>query len=142
VSVPRVSVPRVSVQRAAGALWLAGGWLAAGCGSGAEQASPPRIAAEAPARPVDSLALRAPDGTEVWFTDSRSASDSAGVACTERVMELRRAGTRIPVPLLYTGERPALVNDSTFRAHIWLHCRPGNLYEVSLRTGFPTRVMP
>jgi hypothetical protein len=137
----------MSVRRAAGLLRLAGACLgvtclAAGCGSGAEQASPPRVAAEAPARLADSLALRAPDGTEVWFTDSRSASDSAGVACTERVMELRRAGTRIPVPLLYTGERPELVNDSTFRAHIWLRCRPGNLYEVNLRTGFPTRVMP
>jgi len=38
-----------------------------------------------------------------------------------------------------TGVPPTLVNDSTIRARIWLNCRPGNTYEVNLRTGTPTR---
>ncbi|MCU0622169.1 MAG: hypothetical protein MUC69_11780 [Gemmatimonadales bacterium] len=52
-------------------------------------------------------------------------------------MEIRREGGRIAIPLLYTGEAPTLANDSTLRAHLWLHCRAGRLYEVNLRTGRP-----
>lgn len=88
----------------------------------------------------DSLALRAPDGTEVWFTDSRVGTDADGGPCIERVMEIRRDGERIAVPLLYTGETPVLIDDSTVRAHIWLNCRPGNTYDVNLRSGEPRRV--
>ncbi len=98
-----------------------------------------RVAASAPA-PADSLVLRTPAGVEVWFTASRPATDSLGRSCTERVMEIRREGRHTPIPLLYTGAGPELVNDSTIRARIWLHCRPGNTYEVSLRTGYPLRV--
>ena len=94
-----------------------------------------------PPRPSDSLALTAPHGVEIWFTDSRSASDSMGRSCVERVMEIRRQGTRIPIPLLYTGQPPVLANDSTILADIWLNCRPGITYLVNLRTGFPTRVV-
>lgn len=90
--------------------------------------------------PADSLALTAGQGVEVWFTDTRQAQDSAGNACEERVLEIRRDGRRIPVPLLYTGGTPRLINDSTIEAPIWLHCRPGNLYRVNLHTGYPTRV--
>ena len=71
----------------------------------------------------------------MWFTDTRQAHDSAGNACEERVLEIRRDGRRIPVPLLYTGSLPRLINDSTIEAPIWLHCRPGNLYRVNLHTG-------
>jgi len=88
----------------------------------------------------DSLALRAPGGVEVWFTAAREAASSDGQTCLERAMEIRRGTLRIPVPLLYTGARPELVNDSTLRARIWLHCRPRDTYDVSLRTGRPTRV--
>ena len=95
----------------------------------------------APVR-ADSLALRAPGGAEVWFTASRDAVDSAGRACVERVMEIRRDGQRIHIPLLYTGHPPVLLNDSTIRASIWLHCRPGNRYRISLRTGQPLRELP
>ena len=90
--------------------------------------------------PADSLVLRSPAGVEVWFTASRPAADSLGRSCIERVMEIRRDGKRTPIPLLYTGAGPELVNDSTIRARIWLRCRPGNTYEVSLRTGHPLRV--
>jgi hypothetical protein len=88
----------------------------------------------------DSLALRAPDGTEVWFTDSRVGTDPDGGPCIERVMEIRREGERIAIPLLYTGEPPVLINDSIMRAHIWLNCRAGNTYDVNLRSGEPRRV--
>lgn len=94
----------------------------------------------APPKPAPELALSAPGGVEVWFTDSRAASDSAGTACTERVMQIRRDGKQIAIPLLYTGEKPRRVNDSTIEAAIWLNCRPGNVYQVNLRTGLPVRV--
>jgi hypothetical protein len=55
-------------------------------------------------------------------------------------MEIRRGAERIPIPLLYTGAPPTRVNDSTIEAAIWLHCHPGNVYQVNLRTGQPSRV--
>jgi hypothetical protein len=97
------------------------------------------VAARFPSVP-DSLVLTAPDGTEVWFTQARRGIDSAGGTCLERGLEIRREGTRTLVPLLMTGTAPELRDDSTFRARIWLNCRPGNAYDVDLRTGRPTRV--
>jgi hypothetical protein len=90
--------------------------------------------------PADTLVLTAPAGVEIWFTDARVAHDSAGQACVERVMQIRREGRRVAIPLLYTGAAPRLVNDSTIEAAIWLNCRPGNVYRVNLRTGQPVRV--
>ena len=111
------------------------------CGEGRREPAPAGQAASLPAPPpADTPALTAPGGVEVWFTASRFASDSAGIPCTERVMEIRRVGRRIAIPLLYTGSTPRLVNDSTLEVPIWLHCRPGNTYRVSLTTGQPTRV--
>jgi hypothetical protein len=103
-------------------------------------APPQDPAATRPPPPADSLVLTAPGGVEVWFTDARQAQDSAGHSCSERVMQIRRDGRRIAIPLLYTGAPPRLVNDSTIEAAIWLHCRPGNVYRVSLGTGQPVRV--
>ena len=106
--------------------------------------TPARPAADssiaAPPLVADSLLLTTPAGVQVWFTDARPEADSAGAACVERVLEIRRDGSRIPVPLLYTGTVPRLVNDSTIEAPIWLHCRPGNVYQVSLTSGHPVRV--
>lgn len=96
------------------------------------------IAARPPA--ADSLLLTTSAGVQVWFTDARTDADSTGAGCVERVLEIRRDGRRIPVPLLYTGSVPRLVNDSTIEAPIWLHCRPGNVYQVSLTSGHPVRV--
>ncbi len=117
----------------------------AACGGAAETKSaasadsapqPPK-----PPRLPDSLALRAPDGTELWFTDARTAkSPATGATCIERVMEIRRDSLRIPVPLLYTAERPVLVNDTLASAHIYLDCAPGNLYRINLRNGQPIYV--
>lgn len=113
--------------------------VTAACG----EKPPVRIATDSvvqPPRPADSLAVTAPGGVEVWFTDSRSAKDSAGKPCTERVMQIRHGEKRIAVPLLYTGSIPRIVNDSTIEAPIWLNCRPGNVYQVDLKTGRPVRV--
>lgn len=92
--------------------------------------------------PAESLALRSPAGAELWFTLTRESRDSAGGACVERALELRDDGRRTPVPLLYTGETPVLKNDTTARVHLWSGCRPGDAYDVDLRSGRPTRVRP
>lgn len=110
-----------------------------GCGRKAPE-PPAQESVVQPPRPADTLVLSTKGGVEVWFTDSRSAKDSTGAPCVERVMQLRKGETRIQVPLLYTGSIPRLVNDSTIEAPIWLNCRPGNVYQVDLKTGRPVRV--
>jgi hypothetical protein len=100
---------------------------------------PGATAGNASSAPADSLALVTPRG-EIWFSGAREATDASGAPCRERVMEIRQDGRRTPIPLLYTGEAPRLVDDSTIEAAIWLHCRPGNIYRVNLRTGQPVRV--
>lgn len=114
--------------------------LLVACGSKPGSRPTADTTAATPARPADSLVLTTKQGIEIWFTDSRSARDSTGAPCTERVMQIRRAGQTIAVPLLYTGSTPRLVNDSTIEAPIWLNCRPGNVYQVNLTTGRPVRV--
>ncbi|MEO8138426.1 MAG: hypothetical protein ABI742_02210 [Gemmatimonadota bacterium] len=110
------------------------------CGGGSKpQAEAPRAAAEE-AHARDSLILTTRAGAEVWFVAERPANDSSGAPCTERAMEIRWAGKATPIPLLYTGATPHLVNDTTIEAAIWLHCRPGNVYRVDLHTGRPVRV--
>jgi hypothetical protein len=109
---------------------------AVACGKVA--APPPAADAAISAPPADSLVATAPNGAEIWFTLSRSDSGDSG-RCTARAVEIRRGGTRTPVPLLYTGWAPEVVNDTTFRARLADHCRPGDAYLVNLRTGRPTR---
>ena len=89
-------------------------------------------------RPADSLVATAGDSTEVWFTLARPDTGN-GRTCTERAIEIRRGATRLPVPLLYTGGAPEVVNDSTLRARLWNDCRPGEVYLVDLRDGRPVR---
>lgn len=91
------------------------------------------------AAPADSLVLTAPGGVEVWFTLSRQGKTAEGAPCTDRTMEIRRGTTRVPVPLLYTGIAPELVNDSTIRARLSNQCVPGDAYLVDLRSGRPVR---
>jgi hypothetical protein len=57
----------------------------------------------------------------------------------ERGLEIRRGGTRVRVPLLYTGESPTLLDDTTMRAVLWTNCKPLEKYRVDLRTGRPLR---
>jgi hypothetical protein len=94
--------------------------------------------AQAPA-PADSLVATAPGGVEIWFTLSREGRAADGTRCTDRAIELRRDGTRVPVPLLYTGAVPQVVNDSTIRARLSNQCVPGDAYLVDLRSGRPVR---
>jgi hypothetical protein len=115
--------------------------LALGCG---ERPSPPaRAAADTAelARPADSLVATSPGGTQIWFTLARSDSGDTG-RCTARAVEIRRGTTRVPVPLLYTFSAPEILNDTTMRAHLSDHCRPGDRYLVDLRTGRPVRERP
>ncbi|HXE56990.1 MAG TPA: hypothetical protein VNK43_03245 [Gemmatimonadales bacterium] len=119
-----------------------------GCGGDRRAAVPPggettpHPASARGAAPADSLVLTTPDGATVWFTAARTGRDGAGRPCLERGLEIRRHGRRIPVPLLYTGRAPVLVDDSTLEAELWLGCRPIDRYSVSLVTGQPTRLRP
>ena len=88
----------------------------------------------------DSLVLALPDGASLRFTSPRAAHDSAGRACVERSLALDRHGQRRIVPLLYTAEPPTRVDDTTARVHLWGDCRPGDLYDIDLRTAQPRRV--
>ncbi len=98
-----------------------------------ERASPPP--------PADSLVATTPGGVEVWYTLARPDSGD-GRGCVDRAIEIRRGGTRVPVPLLYTGEPPQILNDTTLRARLSNGCRPGDAYLVDLRTGRPVRERP
>ena len=94
--------------------------------------------ARAPA-PADSLVATAPGGVEVWFTLAREGVAADGTRCIDRAIEIRRGGSRVQVPLLYTGTAPELVNDSTMRARLSNQCVPGDAYLVDLRSGRPVR---
>jgi hypothetical protein len=112
---------------------------AAACG-GREESPPAESAAEAPpAAPADSLVATAPGGVEIWFTLAREGKRPDGTTCIDRTLEIRHGDSRIPVPLLYTGTAPEIVNDTTMRARLSDHCAPGDAYLVSLRTGRPVR---
>jgi hypothetical protein len=89
---------------------------------------------------ADSLAGTGPNGLEIWFTLSRSAQSPAGDSCIERGLEIRRAGRRIHVPLLYTREPPIVLDDSTMRAVLSTNCRAVDRYRVDLRSGQPVRL--
>ncbi len=102
-------------------------------------ADAPELGGASAARaPADSLVATAPGGTEIWFTLARGDSGSTG-PCIDRAIEIRRGAQRTPVPLLYTGTAPEIVNDTTLRARLSDHCAPGDSYLVDLRTGRPVR---
>lgn len=113
---------------------------AIGCGDGEES---PRPAAETavaePVAPADSLVATAPGGVEIWFTLAREGKAADGTPCTDRTIEIRQGERRVPVPLLYTGTVPEIVNDTTLRARLSHNCAPADVYLVDLRTGRPVR---
>ena len=119
--------------------------LGAGCGARGElppDGPPlPDTRAVLP-QPADSLVLTAPGGVTVWLTEGRQSSDSAGAACYERTIEIRRDTSRFKVPLLYTVTVPVLLDDSTLRAELARDCRPTTSYRVSLRDGTPHKITP
>jgi hypothetical protein len=90
-------------------------------------------------RSPDSLVLTGERGLEVWFTLSRTGHSPNGTTCIERGLEIRHGETRTPVPLLYTGAAPVLINDSTLRAELWNHCKPVSVYRVDVMSGQPVR---
>lgn len=92
-----------------------------------------------PSAPADSLVATAPGGVEIWFTLARVGQAADGSSCTDRTMEIRRGDRKIPIPLLYTGAPPEIVNDTTLRARLSDRCVPGDTYLVDLRTGQPVR---
>jgi hypothetical protein len=106
---------------------------------GAEKADQPAADVAQPRAPGDSLVATAPGGVEIWFTLSREGKAADGTRCIDRTIEIRRGDTRVPVPLLYTGAVPELVNDSTIRARLSNQCAPGDVYLVDLRSGRPVR---
>jgi hypothetical protein len=81
-------------------------------------------------------------GTEVWFGDTRESRDSAGATCVERTLEIRGPDGRRIVPLLYTLDTPAVLDDSTIRARLFTDCMPGPMYRINLKTGLPVRKEP
>jgi hypothetical protein len=89
--------------------------------------------------PADTLVLTTGAGVEIWYGLARSSRGPDGAPCVERGLEIRRGQRRIQVPLLYTGETPTLLNDSTMRAVLWTNCRPGDVYLVDLTNGRPVR---
>ena len=95
-----------------------------------------------PPAAADSLVATAPGGVEIWFTLARDGQAADGARCTDRTMEIRRGETRIPIPLLYTGSVPEILNDTTLRARLSNKCEPGDTYLVNLRTGQPVRERP
>ena len=114
--------------------------LIGGCEERRESRAPQAESASAePAAPAESLVATAPGGVEIWFTLAREGKAADGTSCTDRTLEIRREGKRIPVPLLYTGSAPEIVNDTTMRAHLSDRCAPGDGYLVNLRTGRPVR---
>jgi hypothetical protein len=125
------------IRRGAVVAVLAAGGFACG---GREETRPAESAAETQAAvPADSLVATAPGGVEIWFTLAREGKGPDGTTCTDRTLEIRRGDGRIPVPLLYTGTAPEIVNDTTMRARLSDQCAPGDAYLVNLRTGRPVR---
>lgn len=110
------------------------------CG-GQRETPPPAVdtPASAPA-PADSLVLEAPGGITVWFTQARNATDSSGVACVERALEVRQDTTRRGVGLLYTREAPTLLGTDAMRAVLYNNCRAGPAYRVDFATLSPQRL--
>lgn len=99
----------------------------------------PDSTASAEPAPTDSLVATAPGGAEIWFTLARKDQAPDGRDCVDRAIEIRRNGSRVTVPLLYTGKVPEVVNDTTLRAWLSDRCAPGDAYLVDLRSGRPVR---
>lgn len=113
--------------------------VGAGCrGPRDESRATPRAAA--PAAPGDSLVLELEDGAQVWLAEGREAHDSAGAACYERSVEIRKAGGTITVPLLYTTRAPVVLDRGTLRAELSKACRVMAIYRVDVATGRPTKI--
>ena len=119
------------------------GLLLAACGARGEPAPDalPELE-EAPLTLTDSLVLALSGGATVWLAEGRRARDSAGAACVERSVEIRRDSVRLKVPLMFTGSVPTRLDDSTIRAELYRDCRLSAVYKVGVRDGMPHRIDP
>lgn len=88
----------------------------------------------------DSMVLRMPDSAEVWYTGYMLDSAVTGEPCYERTVEIRRGGSRTPVPLLYTLGKLEIVDDTTVRASLMRDCAKLDTYLVNTRTAQPRRI--
>ena len=88
----------------------------------------------------DTMILRMPDSAEVWYTGHMLDTAATGEPCYERTVEIRRGGSRTPVPLLYTLGELEVVNDTTVRASLMRDCAKLDTYLVNTRTGQPRRI--
>ena len=109
--------------------------LACSPGESRRQESP-QVASQAAA---DSMVLVLPDGGEIWFTASMLDTAANGETCRTRTVEIRRGGSRTPVPLLYTMGTLELVNDTTVRAALVRDCARHDTYLVNTKSGQPRR---
>jgi hypothetical protein len=91
--------------------------------------------------PADSLVASTPAGAQIWFTLARPDSGPGG-RCVARAVEIRDSAGRRPVPLLYTTVAPEIIDDTSARAWLDDHCRRGDRYRISLRSGRPVRERP
>ena len=87
----------------------------------------------------DTMVLRMPDSAEIWYSGGMPDTSATGEPCYVRTMEVRRAGTRTPVPLLYTMGDLAVVDDTTVRAVLVRDCASHDIYLVNTTTGQPRR---
>jgi hypothetical protein len=88
----------------------------------------------------DSLVMRLPDSVEVWYSGGMLDTAASGASCSERSVEIRRGGSRIPVPLLYTFGAMDVVDDTLVRASLMRDCVPVDTYLINTKTGQPRRV--
>lgn len=117
----------------------AGLLLAALCSCG--RPAPPPVEARSVPPPVpDTLVLTTAEGFEVWLTDLREARDSAGEACQERSVEIRRDTVRLRVPLLYVRTAPTRLGPGQVRAELSRDCRTMAVYRVELSTARPYKL--
>ena len=96
--------------------------------------------AEVATVPPDTMVVRMPDSAEVWYTGSMLDTAASGELCYARTIEIRRGGTRTPVPLLYTLGELEVVEDTIVRAALVRDCARHDTYLVNTRTGQPRRV--
>ena len=90
-------------------------------------------------RPADSLVATAPGrGRDLVHTRPERQRRGRGGAPRERSRSVA-APPGFPSPCCTPSAAPEVVNDTTFRARLSDHCKPGDTYLVDFRTGRPVR---
>lgn len=113
--------------------------MLAACGGGSRDSQLETVRAPEVMVPSE-FVLAVNDSISLWYTLEREATSTNDTGCIERGLEVRSGERRLLVPLLYTAERPVVLDDSTIQVPLYRNCRPEQLYRVNLRTGQPTPV--